>query len=61
MSRPDPDERISLYPLEGDEVLRRLLGAEEDEGAEAGRARPRGRRTRVLGSAVVVLGRFWHG
>jgi hypothetical protein len=34
MPKPDPDEPISLYPLEGEEVLRRLLGAEEDDGAE---------------------------
>jgi hypothetical protein len=31
---PDPDEPISLYSMEGEEVLRRLLGAEEDDGAE---------------------------
>jgi hypothetical protein len=30
----DPDERFSLHPLEGEEVLKKLLGAEEDEGAE---------------------------
>ncbi|MGA2036405.1 MAG: hypothetical protein ABSH04_02330 [Acidimicrobiales bacterium] len=30
----DPDERFSLHPLEGEDVLKRLLGAEEDEGAE---------------------------
>jgi hypothetical protein len=29
----DPDERFSLHPLEGEEVLKRLLGAEEDEEA----------------------------
>ena len=26
----DPDERVSLYPMEGEEVLRRLLGATDD-------------------------------
>jgi hypothetical protein len=34
MPQPDPEERISLYPLEGEDVLKRLLGAEEDDGAE---------------------------
>jgi hypothetical protein len=29
--RPDPDERFSLYPMEGEEVLKKLLGAEEVE------------------------------
>lgn len=31
--RPDPDERFSLHPLEGEEVLERLLGAEDDDDA----------------------------
>ncbi|HZU79533.1 MAG TPA: hypothetical protein VE991_06420 [Acidimicrobiales bacterium] len=30
--KPDPDERFSLHPEEGEDVLRKLLGAEEDEG-----------------------------
>lgn len=34
MPQPDPDERFSLYPAEGEDVLKRLLGAEEDDGAE---------------------------
>jgi len=32
---PDPEERFSLYPMEGEEVLKKLLGAEEDEGQES--------------------------
>lgn len=28
---PDPDEKFSLHPLEGEEVLRRLLGVREGE------------------------------
>jgi hypothetical protein len=31
MPRPDPEERFSLFPLSGEDVLRKLLGAEEDE------------------------------
>lgn len=31
--RPDLDERFSLHPLEGEEVLRRLLD-EDDESEE---------------------------
>ncbi len=31
--RPDLDERFSLHPLEGEEVLRRLLD-EDDETAD---------------------------
>jgi len=27
--RPDLDEKFSLHPMEGEDVLRRLLGAEE--------------------------------
>lgn len=31
--RYDPDEKFSLHPLEGEEVLKRLLGVTEgDEG-----------------------------
>jgi hypothetical protein len=26
----DPDERFSLYPMDGEDVLKRLLGAEDD-------------------------------
>ncbi|MGH7174781.1 MAG: hypothetical protein ACREGR_00280 [Minisyncoccia bacterium] len=33
---PDPDEPITLSPLTGEEVLRKLLGAEEDEGIDVG-------------------------
>ena len=29
--RPDLDERFSLYPMEGEEALQRLLGAENPE------------------------------
>jgi len=29
--RPDPEERFTLYPLEGEEVLKKLLGAEEGD------------------------------
>lgn len=32
--RPDPDEKVSLFPMEGEEVLKRLLGAEEGEEGE---------------------------
>jgi hypothetical protein len=32
--RYDPEERFSLAPLSGEDVLRRLLGAEPEEGAE---------------------------
>lgn len=28
---PDPEERFSLSPLTGEEVLRKLLGVEDDE------------------------------
>jgi len=28
--RPDVDEPFSLYPLTGEQVLRRLLGVEDD-------------------------------
>ena len=36
--KPDPDERFSLHPQEGEEVLRKLLGAEEEpeEGDSGG-------------------------
>jgi hypothetical protein len=33
--RPDPDEKFSLHPEEGEEVLRKLLGAEEGETTES--------------------------
>jgi hypothetical protein len=33
MSTYDPNERFSLHPLEGEEVLAELLGAEEPEEA----------------------------
>ena len=37
----DPDEeRFSLHPLTGEQALRRLLGAEEPEGAEDGGIEP---------------------
>ena len=29
--RPDLDEPFSLYPMEGEQVLRRLLGQEETD------------------------------
>lgn len=29
--RPDPDEKFSLHPLEGEEVLRQLLGGDNDQ------------------------------
>ncbi len=29
--RYDPDERFSLHPMEGEDVLRRLLGSDRDE------------------------------
>lgn len=29
--RPDMDEPISLYPLTGEEALRRLLGADDED------------------------------
>lgn len=32
--RPDLDERFSLHPLEGEEVLRQLMGDEDDENTE---------------------------
>ena len=32
--RYDPDERFSLHPLTGEQVLRRLLGVADDEPAE---------------------------
>jgi hypothetical protein len=35
MPRPDPEERFSLYPLEGEDVLRKLLGAEEGDEESA--------------------------
>jgi hypothetical protein len=28
---PDPDERFSLHPMEGEDVLRKLLGPEEGD------------------------------
>jgi hypothetical protein len=34
MPRPGPEERFSPYPLGGEDVLRKLLGAEEGDGAE---------------------------
>jgi hypothetical protein len=30
----DPNERFSIWPLSGEEALKKALGAEEDEGAE---------------------------
>ena len=35
MPKPDPDEPFSLHPEEGEDVLRKLLGAEEDEDQDA--------------------------
>jgi hypothetical protein len=35
MPRPDPEERFSLYPLEGEDVLRKLLGAEDGDEDES--------------------------
>lgn len=32
----DPDERFSLHPLEGEEVLSRLLGDEDDDTEPTG-------------------------
>ena len=32
--RPDLDERFSLHPLEGEEVLRKLLDDEEENPSE---------------------------
>jgi hypothetical protein len=32
--RPDPDERFSLYPMTGEEALKKLLNAEDDEPEE---------------------------
>lgn len=32
--RPDLDEPISLHPHKGEDVLRKLLGADEDEPAD---------------------------
>jgi hypothetical protein len=31
---PDPDERFSLYPLTGEEALKKLLDADEDKPEE---------------------------
>jgi hypothetical protein len=33
--RPDLDERFSLYPLEGEDVLAALLGSDGDDAADA--------------------------
>jgi len=30
----DPDERFSIWPLTGEEALKRVLGTEEGEGGE---------------------------
>lgn len=32
--RPDLDERFSLYPLEGEDVLRRLLDDDDETATE---------------------------
>jgi hypothetical protein len=32
--RPDLDERFSLYPLEGEDVLRRLMDDDDETAAE---------------------------
>ncbi len=32
--RPDLDERFSLYPLEGEDVLRKLLDDEDEQSTE---------------------------
>lgn len=32
--RPDLDEAISLHPHTGEDVLRRLLGAKDDESSD---------------------------
>ena len=32
MPQPDPDEKFTLYPLEPDEVFRRLFGDSEGDG-----------------------------
>jgi len=34
MPQPDPDERFSTYPESGEDVLKKLLGAEKDEESE---------------------------
>ena len=34
--RPDPDERFSLFPEEGEDVLRRLLYGDKEPGADEG-------------------------
>jgi hypothetical protein len=31
----DPEERFSLYPEEGEDVLKKLLGAEEEDDEES--------------------------
>jgi len=30
----DPDERFSIWPLTGEEALKKVLGTEEDDGSE---------------------------
>ena len=30
----DPDERFSLYPMEGEEVVKKLLDPKKDESAD---------------------------
>ena len=34
MPKYDPNERFSIWPTTGEEALRRVLGAEEDDEAE---------------------------
>jgi len=38
----DPDERFSIWPLTGEEALKKVLGAEEDEGGEEVESEPEG-------------------
>jgi hypothetical protein len=35
MPEYDPDERFTLYPMEGEDVLKRLLGADGDVPEDA--------------------------
>jgi hypothetical protein len=35
MPRPDPEERFSLYPLTGEDVLKKILGTEEGDETES--------------------------
>ena len=54
MPEYDPNEPLSIYPLTGEEALRKLLGVEEGNG-EAVEGEPEVEEPESLGSDVVWI------